>query len=167
MTTILRRIVTSLSIAAVLAVATLPVQAQTTEVKEKPRIYTYAGSWIVPRARWAEWEKSAGASDKTFDQAMASGALLAYGSDTAVVHQADAATHDGWWVGKSMADVLGVLEQLSRPAATDALFEHTEHWDNIFVSRYYGWRPGPSRARTDIRARTSSSPTLPPIPSTR
>jgi hypothetical protein len=144
MTINVRRITAGLSIAALLAAAALPAQAQTTEAKEKPRIYTYVANWVVPRARWNDWEKSAGANDKTFDQDLASGTLLAYGSDSAVVHEADASTHSGWWAGKSLADVLGVLDQFPKSAAADALLaSSTKHWDDIYVSRHYGWRPGP------------------------
>ena len=110
MTINVTRITAGPSIAASFAAAALPAQAQTTEAKEKPRIYTYVANWVVPRARWNDWEKSAGANDKTFDQDLASGTLLAYGYDSAVVHEADASTTAA--AGrKSLADVLGVLDQ--------------------------------------------------------
>ena len=34
-----------------------PVYAQSAEAKDKPRLYTYEAFWVVPRARWTEFEK--------------------------------------------------------------------------------------------------------------
>ena len=39
------------------ALWTLPAAAQTAEVKEKPPLYTYIGSFAIPRAKWGELEK--------------------------------------------------------------------------------------------------------------
>src|ERR1022692_2335236 len=71
-----------------------PACAQSGEVTEKPRLYTYEAFWVVPRARWAEFEKVNPAQQKVMDRAIASGVLVSYGSDSALLHDADGATHD-------------------------------------------------------------------------
>jgi hypothetical protein len=61
-----------------------------------------------------------------------------------VVHQADGITHDDWWSAMSMAGVLNVLDQLEKSSAgaTSVLTSATNHFDNVYVSRYYNWHSG-------------------------
>src|SRR5271167_1581474 len=84
----------ALALAAVWAV---PAGAQMSEAKEKPPMYSYVGNWSIPRAQWAEMAKSTADDRKLLDQAMASGTIVAYGSDVNLVHQPDGETHDDWW----------------------------------------------------------------------
>src|SRR5678815_262747 len=91
----------------------VPVGAQTTTVKEKPPMYSYVGNWTIPRAQWAEMDKSIAADQKTLDQAIASGTLVGYGNDRNLVHQPEGYTHDDWWSSMSMAGVLNVLDPVS------------------------------------------------------
>jgi hypothetical protein len=121
-----------------------PAGAQSTEAKEKPEIYTYISNWAIPRARWDDMDKASVATDKVLDGAIASGAILAYGEGTTLVHEADGATHDGWWVATSMAGALNALEQMykTKSSTTPVLASATKHWDDIYVSRYYGWKSG-------------------------
>src|ERR1700688_3309109 len=70
-----------------------PACAQSAEVKEKPHLYTYEAFWVVPRARWAEFEKTSPTEQKVMDKAIASGVLVSYGNDSALLHDADGATH--------------------------------------------------------------------------
>lgn len=119
-----------------------PMLAQT-EVKEKAPIYIYVGEWSIPRAQWGEMEKSE--ADQSVPQAaMAAGTIIAYGYDTAVVHQPDGPTHDDWWVANSIAGLLNVLEQFSKTGSstTPVLASATKHSDSIDSSRYYNWKPG-------------------------
>lgn len=130
-----------------LAIATLgsmPASAQMSEVKEKPPMYSYVGNWAIPRAQWAEMEKSTAADQKILDKALASGALVGYGSDVTIVHQPDGTTHDDWWSAMSMAGILNVLDQFykSGNSTTPVLASATKHWDSIYVSRYYNWHSG-------------------------
>jgi hypothetical protein len=83
---------------AIAVVCAVPAFAQMSEVKEKPRLYSYVGFWSIPRAQWADMEKS----------------------------------------------LLNILDQFykSGGSVTPVLNAATKHWDNIFVSRYYNWRPG-------------------------
>ena len=80
----------------VIAMAT-PLMAQN-EVKEKSPIYIYIGEWSIPRAQWADMEKSETADQSMLQSAMSAGTLVAYGSDVNLVHQPDGPTHDDWWV---------------------------------------------------------------------
>ena len=114
------------------------------QISEKPPMYSYVGDWAIPRAQWAEMEKSVADDQKILDQAIASGTIVAYGNDTNLVHQADGYTHDDWWSSMSMAGLLNVLEQFYKAgnAATPVLSSATKHSDSIYVSRYYNWHAG-------------------------
>jgi hypothetical protein len=127
-----------------LFVTGMPAQAQTSEVKEKPPMYSYVAFWDIPRAQWADMEKSEQADQKILDKAVASGTLVGYGDDVNLVHQPDSPTHDDWWSAMSMAGVLNVLQQFysSGNATTPVLASATKHSDSIFVSRYYNWHAG-------------------------
>ena len=125
------------------AVWAAPASAQS-EIKEKPPMYSYGGNWSIPRAQWAEMEKSAVADQATLAKALASGTIVGYGSDVNLVHQSDGYTHDDWWSSMSMAGLLNVLEQFyaSGSSTSPVLASATKHSDNIFVSRYYNWHSG-------------------------
>lgn len=125
-----------------IAMAT-PLLAQN-EVKEKSPIYVYVGQWSIPRAQWAEMEKSETADQSMLQSAMSSGSIIAYGFDTNVVHQPDGYTHDDYWVSNSMAGILNMLDQFYKAGsgATPVLASATRHEDSIDVSRYYNWKPG-------------------------
>ena len=137
----------SAGLCALLAMATVlavPAGAQMSEVKEKPPMYSYVGFWNIPRAQWAEMAKSSAADQKILDQAMASGAIVAYGNDVNLVHQPDGDTHDDWWSAMSMAGLLNVLDQFYKSGGTTSpvLTSATKHSDAIYVSRYYNWHAG-------------------------
>jgi hypothetical protein len=137
------------SLAAVCVAATLAggagaASAQMAEVKEKPPMYSYVANWTLPRAQWSEMEKTTGGMQKALDRAVASGALVGYGSDTTLIHTADGATHDDWWSSMSMAGLLNVLDDMykSGNASSPVLSLATKHWDGIYVSHYYNWHAG-------------------------
>jgi hypothetical protein len=118
--------------------------AQTSEVKEKPALYTYVANWNIPREKWPDMEKSSAPEQQILNKAIADGTIVGYGNDMTVVHQADGITHDDWWSAMSMAGVLNVLDQLEKSSsgATSVLTSATGHFDNVYVSRYYNWHPG-------------------------
>lgn len=126
----------------VVAMAT-PLIAQN-EVKEKSPIYIYIGEWSIPRAQWAEMEKSEMADQPMLQSALSAGTLVAYGFDVNLVHQPDAPTHDDWWVSTSMAGILNMLDQFQKAgsSASPVLVSATRHSDSIDVSRHYNWKPG-------------------------
>ena len=119
-----------------------PACAQSAEVKDKPRLYTYEAFWVVPRNKWTEFEKANPAEQKVLDRAIANGVLVSYGSDSAVLHDADGATHDNWWQSMSMAGTLAILDELEKSGGGSILNSATKHWDNLWVSRYYNWHAG-------------------------
>ena len=120
----------------------VPVLAQQTAVKEKAPMYSYVANWAIPRAQWAELEKSNGATDSMMQKALAGGTIVAYGNDENLIHGGDGSTHDNWWSAMSIAGLINVLDQLRGPSNNAVLSSATKHWDNIYVSRYYNWHPG-------------------------
>jgi len=120
----------------------LPAFAQ--EAKEKPRMYTYVALWELPRAQWGEWAKSEASDASVLQAAVANGTLVSYGDDTNLVHQPDQPTHDDWFQSMSMAGLMNVLDQFYKSGATQSPVDlaATKHWDAIYVSRYYNWKPG-------------------------
>jgi hypothetical protein len=123
----------------------MPANAQTSEVKEKPPMYSYISNWDIPRAQWAEMAKADEADRAALEKALASGTIVGYGSDVNLVHSPDGESHDSWWAAMSMAGVINVLEQFyqSGNSTSPVLSSATKHWDEIFVSRYYNWHSGP------------------------
>jgi hypothetical protein len=140
----LMRVFAGLCAFATVLVLAAAVRAQTSEVKKKPPMYSYISNWAIPRAQWAEMEKNSAADQKTLDKALASGTVVAYGSDVSLIHTPDGATHDEWWSAMSMAALLNVLEQFykSGTTTTPVLVSATKHWDSFYVSRYYNWHSG-------------------------
>jgi hypothetical protein len=117
--------------------------AQTTEVKAKPTMYTYVANWNIPRAQWADMEKGYAATQKLMDKALSDGTIVGYGSDVTLVHQGEV-THDDWWSAMSMAGLLKMLDQLEKSgnSSTSVLDSATNHFDNVYESRYYNVHPG-------------------------
>jgi|SRR5579862_7122140 len=139
------KMIATVSLLAVFGAAAVPAAAQTTEVKEKPRMYTYESSWVIPRAHWGDVDKdNATGNQKILAPALADGTLLGYGDDENLVHSADGATHDNWWQASSMAGLLKVLDAFykSGGTASPVLLSATKHWDQVFVSRFYNWKAG-------------------------
>jgi hypothetical protein len=145
MNTKLLRVLAGVCLAATLGFSSLKADAQSTEVKEKPRIYTYVSNWVLPRGKWADMEKNNAGSQKVIDAAIANGTIFAAGNGEALIHTEHGATHFGWWCATSEAGVLNVLDEFYKNgSATNATFASaTAHWDNLFVSRYYNYKSGP------------------------
>jgi hypothetical protein len=138
------RVFAGLCALAMSAVWAGPANAQMSEVKEKPALYTYVAEWDIPRAQWADMEKGSAPVQKLMDKAIADGTIVGYGNDVTLVHQPDGATHDNWWSAMSLAGVLNVLDQLEKSgdSASSVFASATAHGDNIYVSRYYNWHSG-------------------------
>jgi basic membrane lipoprotein Med (substrate-binding protein (PBP1-ABC) superfamily) len=133
--------------AAVLAAVVAPAfmsAAQAAEVKEKPALYTYEATWVLPRASWPEMEKSAAANQKVMEEGMAGGTIVGYGSDQTRIHTAEGSTHDTWFQSMSMAGLMGTLDALYRSGSADqkVLATATKHWDDMYESHYYNWKAG-------------------------
>jgi hypothetical protein len=122
----------------------MPLGAQMAEVKEKPAMYSYVANWQVPRAHWADMEKSVSARSEVMSKALANGTIVGYGDDLNLVHTPEGETHDNWWSAMSMAGLVKVLDQLLAIdiSASPSAASPTKHWDNVYVSHYYNWHPG-------------------------
>jgi len=126
------------------AVMAAPAGAQSSEVKEKPPMYSYISNWAIPRAQWAEMAKSDDTDRAMLEKDLANGTIIGYGSDVNLVHSRDGESHDEWWSAMSMAGVIHVLEEhyQSGTPTSPVLASATKHWDELYVSRYYNWHPG-------------------------
>lgn len=137
---------TALAVVSVFGVLGTPAApAQAAETKDKPRMYTYESSWVIPRARWGDMDKENAASNqKILAPALADGTLLGYGDDETIVHTTDGPTHDSWWQASSMAALLKVLDAFykSGGAASPVLLSSTKHWDGVYESHHYNWKSG-------------------------
>jgi hypothetical protein len=140
------RLFAGLCLLALAAIWAAPAGAQMmSEVKEKPPMYSYVANWIIPRAHWADMDKSYMDDTKVLDKAMTDGTIVAYGYDVTLVHTPDGSTHDDWWSSMSLAGLFNTLDQFytNGTAVSPVLESATKHWDNIFVARYYNWHSGP------------------------
>jgi hypothetical protein len=116
----------------------------TSEVKEKPPLYSYIGNWDIPRAQWADMAKADDADRVVLEKALTSGTIVGYGSDVNLIHRTDGETHDQWWSATSLAGVMNVLDQFYSSGSTNSpvLANATKHWDELLVSRFYNWHSG-------------------------
>lgn len=144
MKTLSRGSIAALCITATMLVVPALVCAQSKEGKGKPPLYTYVANWTIPRAKWAEMAKDNASTTKILEHDIAGGTLVAYGNNEALLHTPDGATHTGWWAATSMAGVLSTLDEFSKGggSTTPVLASATRHWDELYVSEHYGWRPG-------------------------
>jgi len=163
MNTTLVRVLASVCLAGALGLVTTSVSAQSSEVKEKPRIYTYVSNWVLPRAKWADMEKNNASSQKVIDAALANGTIFAAGNGEALIHTEHGATHYGWWCATSEAGVLNVLDEFYKNgSATNATFASaTGHWDGLYVSRFYNYKSGPLKNGYDHSAYYKLKPDAP------
>jgi len=126
------------------ALYVVPSRAQSSEVKEKPPLYSYVADWQIPRSHWADLAKATAADNAILEKALADGTIVGYGNDENLVHQPDTETHDNWWSAMSLAGLIKVLDQFyaSGNTTSDPLASATKHWDMILVSHYYNWHSG-------------------------
>jgi hypothetical protein len=126
-----------LIVLAIFANRAAPTGAQTTEVKEKPPMYSYIAVWNIPRDQWAARENQAAAARKILDRAISDRTIVAYGFD-------ENPLHDTFWLAMSRAGLQNVLDQFHRAgiAASPAPARATATPASILVSRYYNWHAG-------------------------
>lgn len=128
---------------AVFALTGIAAPAHAQEVQPKPPMYSYVADWQIPRANWAEVDKTVQPVYDVLSQALADGSIVGFGKDVNLVHQPDAETHDIWWSTTSLANAVKTLDRIhaaSDPAS--ATLNGSKHWDNLYVSRYYNWKSG-------------------------
>jgi hypothetical protein len=130
---------------AALEMSGAPAGAQAIAVKEKPRLYRYVSYWTFPRAHWGDVDKdNARGNQEILAPALADGTLAGYGDEENLLHSADGFTHDNWWQANSWAGVMKVAERFHRSdvSSSPLLASSTRHWDQVFISRFYNWKPG-------------------------
>ena len=155
--------IAQLALFSVLAALAGSVQSQTSDMKEKERMYTYVALWAVPRAKWTEFEKPVPSDQKILDQGLGDGTLIAYGSDFNLVHSADGYTHDSWWSSHSLAGLMKVLDAFEKSSAstTGAITSATKHADAVLVSRHYNWHAGTYKGAYSHGSSYTLKPTAP------
>jgi hypothetical protein len=137
---------TSLALTA-LALSAFSAAAQTPEVKEKPPMYSYIANWQIPRANWPDVDKAVAPVTDVLQKALDDGTIVGYGRDVNLVHQPDRETHDEWWSAMSLAGLIKALDRIHAAADTASpVFNDAKHWDDVFVSHYYNWKPGPYKS---------------------
>ncbi|HUK26681.1 MAG TPA: hypothetical protein VLV49_19040 [Terriglobales bacterium] len=127
-----------------MCIATVPAQAQMSEVKEKPAMYSYVAFWAIPRPQWADEQKLVASETQMLEKALAAGTLIGYGSDQTLIHSADGSTHDTWFSAMSEAALLNFLDGVYKSGIPTSPVDAaaTKHWDNLVVSHYYNWHSG-------------------------
>jgi len=98
-----------LIVVAMSAVWSVPVGAQTAEIKEKPPMYSYIAVWNIPRDQWTARENQAAAARKILDQAISKGTIVSYGFD-------ENPLHDTFWLAMSKAGLESVRDQFQKRA---------------------------------------------------
>ena len=98
----IRKLCGIFAVTCALAMSSICAPAQTQEIQEKPRMYSYVAFWTIPRAQWAEQAKQTASEEKMMQKSVADGGIVGYGSDQNLIHQPDGATHDTWFSSMSM-----------------------------------------------------------------
>jgi hypothetical protein len=121
-----------------------PSAARAQSVKPKPPMYSYVANWQVPRASWGDMDKVVAPVNQVLQQALADGTIVGYGNDRNLVHQPDTETHDDWWSAMSLAGLIKTLDRIHTAGDSNSpiLSAATNHWDEVYVSRFYNWKSG-------------------------
>ena len=119
--------------------------AQTNGVEEKRPLYRYVSYWTFPPGHWRDvFNEHATANQKILAPALADGTLVGYGDEENLMHSVDGYTHDQWWQANSWAGVMKVSDGFhNSDVSSSPLFaSSSKHWDQVFLSRFYNWKPG-------------------------
>jgi hypothetical protein len=129
---------------ATLILCAIPSTAQTQEIKPKPPMYSYVADWQIARAHWPDVDKTIAPVNDVLQKALDDGTIVGYGRDVNLIHQLDTETHDVWWSAMSMAAIVKTLDRIHGASDTSStVLNEARHWDELYVSRYYNWKPGP------------------------
>lgn len=113
-------------------VVAVPAQAQ------EQTHYTFVSYWAVPRAQWADFEKSQDQTNAVLERLVADGTLVAWGASAALVHAEDGYTHANWFVSTTQAGITKSLEALRTSSRAQALANTTKHMDFMLHSIAHG-----------------------------
>jgi len=122
----------------------LPSVAQQNAPAEKPTNYTYVAEWTVPRAQWADMDKSADSERSLLDKLVADGTLTGYGAYSHLIHTEGEPTHGSWLSASSEGNLLKALEAIyAQPAlVTSPAQAASKHWDHVFQAQVYNGKSG-------------------------
>jgi hypothetical protein len=140
-------ILTGLCMLTALMVCAHRAGAQMQEVKEKPAMYSYVADWQVPRENWPDMNQIVDTESGVLKKALDDGTIIGYGNDINLVHTERDATHDVWWSSMSMAGIIKALDSARGSGASQSpALNKAKHWDEVWVSHYYNWKPGPYKS---------------------
>jgi hypothetical protein len=115
---------------------------------KQPRIYTYVSFFGVPRANWAEYEKSGEKANKLNENLVNDGTLLAWGDGAFEVHEGnDAPNYVSWFVSNSVAGLMKALDSIRTSAPPTSSINYTMHADEISQTRAYNFKMGGPSAK--------------------
>jgi len=123
-------VVIALALASFVVAAPAPAQEQTH--------YTFVSDWAVPRAQWADFEKSQEQTAALFERLVADGTLVAWGSSAALVHTEDGYTHTNWFVSTTQSGITKTLDALRTSSRAQALSVATKHMDLMLHTIAHG-----------------------------
>ncbi len=132
----LRRNFISLAVVCALAVASFVVAAPA-QAQDQTH-YTFVSYWAVPRAQWADFEKSQEQTNSLFEHLVADGTLVAWGASAVLVHTEDGYTHATWFVSTTQSGLTKTLEALRTSSRAQALANTTKHADYFLHSIGHG-----------------------------
>jgi hypothetical protein len=127
-------VVCALTLVSLMVAASAPAQEQTH--------YTFVSDWAVPRAQWADFEKSQEQTTSVLERLVADGTLVAWGSSAALVHTEDGYTHTTWFVSTTQSGIIKTLEALRAASRSQALASTTKHMDLMLHSIAHGGKTG-------------------------
>jgi len=111
--------------------------------EKQPTVYTYVALFGVPRANWAEYEKSDQKSHKLYGSLVADGTLVAWGAASVEVHEGQGApTHASWMSATSIGSILKALNSFMTNSPVESDINYTMHADQLLMSTNYGFKPG-------------------------
>jgi hypothetical protein len=121
--------------------------------KEKPALVRYESYWVIPPAHWGDVNKdNATGNQNVLAPALADGTLLGYGDGENLVQPEGGFTHDNWWQANSRAGLAKVLEAFHKGSGSNSplLVSSTQHWSQLYYSRFYNWKAGSWKARLPV-----------------
>jgi hypothetical protein len=135
-----KRVVIGPAVVCALALVSLVVAAPA-RAQEQTH-YTFVSWWAVPRAQWADFEKSAEQTNSILERLIGDGTLVAWGQSAVLVHTEDGYTHASWFVSTTQAGITKTLEALRTPSRAAALANTTKHSDLMLHSIAHGGKTG-------------------------